>query len=298
TPGSHAQGCNVQTGPNGEVYVTFAIYDGWPGGEDAIGFAKSTDGGATWTKTRIYSAVDFGIRGYLKPPAPLEIRVSSFPSMAVDRSGGTNNGYIYITWPQRTVAPAGTDPDIVLIRSTDNGATWSTPVRVNDDALNNGKDQYYPWCTVDQSSGRLNVVFYDSRNTTNDSTGVFMATSVDGGLTFENFEVSDANFRPKPISGLAGGYQGDYIGIAATDNKAYPFWADDRTGNYQAWITEVTFGPSIDHTPLENTENLTGPYVVNAVISSVNPLVPSSIKLFWSRDGFTTSNEVLMTNTS
>ena len=116
--------------------------------------------------------------------------------------------------------------------------------------MNNGRDQYYPWCTVDQNTGQLNIVFYDNRNTTNDSTGVFMATSTDGGVTFENFQVSDQNFRPKPISGLAGGYQGDYIGIAAANNKAYPFWMDDRTGNYQAWITEVTFGPSIDHTPL------------------------------------------------
>ena len=86
-------------------------------------------------------------------------------------------------------------------------------------------------------------------------------------------------FRPKPISGLAGGYQGDYIGIAAANNKAYPFWMDDRTGNYQAWITEVTFGPSIDHTPLANTENLTGPYAVNAVISSVNPLSSRKYKI-------------------
>jgi len=296
SPGSHAQGCNVQTGPNGEVYVTFAIYDAsWTDGEDAIGFAKSTDGGTTWTKTRIYSAVNFGIRGNLKPTS---IRVSSFPSMSVDRSGGANNGNIYITWPQRNVAPAGSDPDIVVIRSTDNGTTWSTPVRVNNDALNNGKEQYYPWCTVDQTSGQLNLVWYDNRNTTSDSTGVFMARSVDGGLTFENFQVSDANFRPKSIAGLATGYQGDYIGIAAANNKAYPFWADDRTGNYQAWITEVTFGPSIDHTPLINTENLTGPYVVNAVISSVNPLVASSIKLYWGRGVGALTDSVVMTNTS
>ena len=33
--------------------------------------------------------------------------------MSVDRSGGANNGNIYITWPQINVAPAGTDPDIV-----------------------------------------------------------------------------------------------------------------------------------------------------------------------------------------
>jgi hypothetical protein len=293
-PGSHAQGCNVQTGPIGEVYVTFAIYDGWPGGEDAIGFAKSTDGGVTWTKTRIYSALNFGIRGNLKPTS---IRVSSFPSMSVDRSGGVNNGNIYITWPQRGVTPAGSDPDIVLIRSTNGGTTWSAPVRVNDDPINNGKEQYYPWCTVDQNTGQLNLVWYDNRNTTNDSTGVFMATSDDGGLTFDNFQVSDKNFRPKPISGLADGYQGDYIGIAAANNKAYPFWADDRTGNYQAWITEVTFGPSIDHTPLQKTENLTGPYAVNAVITSVNPLIPGSIKVYWGRGAGVLSDSLVMTNT-
>lgn len=282
------QGTNINTGPNGEVYVAWAVYDGSSvtGGEDAIGFAKSTDGGATWSASRVYGALtpngnfNFGIRGNLKPT---NIRVASFPSMTVDRSGGPYNGYIYITWPQRNVAPAGSDPDIVMIRSTDGGTTWSAPVRVNDDPMNNGKDQYYPWSTVDQSTGRLNIVFYDNRETTNDSSGVYMATSVDGGLTFENFRVSDANFRPKPISGLAGGYQGDYIGIAALNNRAYPYWADDRTGNYQGWIAEVVYGPAIIHTPLENTEDMAGPYVINANISSPAPMDPDKIKLIWGR---------------
>lgn len=287
--GSHNQGVNLTTGPNGEAYAAWAVYDNWVAGgygEDAIAFAKSTNGGTTWTSSRIYGALtpngsfNFGIRGNLKPSS---IRVSSFPSMAVDRTGGPNNGYIYIIWPQKTVAPAGTDPDIVLIRSTNGGTSWSAPVRVNNDPMNNGKDQYYPWCNVDQSTGRLNIVFYDSREVVNDSAGVYMATSIDGGLTFENFKVSDANFRPKAISGLAGGYQGDYIGIASLNNRAYPYWADDRTGNYQAWIAEVVYGPGIIHTPLENTENMVGPYVINANITSPSPLNPSKLKLVWKR---------------
>ena len=241
TLNSFNQGVNIQTGPNGEVYVTWAIYAGTDNLEDGIGFTKSMDGGATWSlPIYAYQAANFGIRGYLKST---QIRVASFPSMTVDRSGGSRNGYIYITWPQRGVSPAGSDPDVVMIRSTNGGTTWSTPVRVNYDALSNGKDQYYPWCAVDQSNGQLNIVFYDNRLTTSDSTGVWMASSNDGGLTFDNFNVSDANFKPKPISGLAGGYQGDYIGITAGNSKAYPFWADDRTGNYQAWITQVSFGP-------------------------------------------------------
>ena len=297
SPGSHAQGVNIATGPNGEVYATFAIYDNWGTGvygEDAIGFAKSTDGGDTWSKARIYSAPNFGIRGNLKST---NIRVSSFPSMAVDCSGGARNGYIYIVWPQRGVSPAGSDPDIVMIRSTNGGASWSSPIRVNNDALNNGKDQYYPWCTVDQSNGALHIVFYDNRNTTSDSSGVWMASSFDGGFTFDNFQVSDANFKPKPISGLASGYQGDYIGITASNGKVYPIWADDRTGNYQAWSTIVSFGPSIIHTPLTNTDNLNGPYVISATITSINLLLPSSIKVYWGRGVGVLSDSILMTNT-
>ena len=240
-PGSHAQGVNIQTGPNGEVYAAFVIYDNWPNTEDAIGFSKSTDGGVTWTSSRVYSAASFGIRGYLSSKD--DIRVSSFPSMTVDRSGGEYNGYIYITWPQIDVSPAGSDPDIVLIKSTNGGSTWSSPVRVNDDALNNGKDQYYPWCTVDQSTGQLSLVFYDSRDVPNSQAEVFMATSSDGGTSFENFKVSDQPHTPSPISGLADGYAGDYIGIAALNNTAYPYWADNRTGNYQGWMSIVTFGP-------------------------------------------------------
>ncbi|MDP2364913.1 MAG: hypothetical protein Q8M94_14235 [Ignavibacteria bacterium] len=44
----------------------------------------------------------------------------------------------------------------------------------------------------------------------------------------------DANFKPKPISGLAGNYQVDYIGLVAANNKAYPFCMDDGTGNFSA----------------------------------------------------------------
>jgi hypothetical protein len=283
----HNQGVNVQTGPNGEVYACWAIYDAnWTDGEDGIGFNVSTNGGATWgTAIRVYSVVNFGIRGYLKPT---QIRVSSFPSMAVDRSGGPNNGNIYITWPQRGVTPAGSDPDIVMVKSTNGGTTWSSPVRVNDDPINNGKDQYYPWMTVDQSTGQLVFVFYDSRETTNDSSGVWGARSLDGGSTFENFRISDENFKPKPIGGLAGGYQGDYIGIAALDDIAYPYWMDDRTGNYQGWMSVVSFGPPCPIDPPSNPTPANGTVDVSinlAQLSWDNGAGASQMELWFGEAG-------------
>lgn len=283
--GSHDQGINLATGPNGEVYAIWAVYDNWGAGvygEDAIGFNKSTDGGVTWPAARkIYTGTNFGIRGNLANKG--NIRVSSFPSMAVDRTSGANSGYLYAVWPQKGVAPAGSDPDIVFTRSTDGGTTWAAPTRVNDDPINNGKDQYYPWMTVDQATGALYVIFYDSRDVPNDSANVYLARSTNGGVTFENIKVSDRAFKPKTISGLASGYQGDYIGVAAHKNTVYPTWADDRTGNYQIWMSTVTFGPAATHTALTNTENLTGPYVVNVGITSGTPLNPNGLKVYWGR---------------
>ncbi len=299
--GSHNQGVNLATGPNGEVYATWAVYDQWASGsygEDAIAYNVSTNGGVTWgTPKKIYTAPNFGIRGNLTSKA--NIRVSSFPVMAVDRSGGARNGWIYVTWPQKGVAPAGSDPDIVCIHSSDGGATWSAPVRVNDDPLNNGKDQYYSWATVDQATGHLYVIFYDSRATANDSAKVTLARSIDGGMTFENINIHDSKFKPVAISGLAGGYQGDYIGVAAMNNTVYGYWADNRTGNYQAWIAKVTFGPNIIHQPLPNTENLNGPYTVGAKILSALPLKLSTVKVYYGRTGVEAiTDSILMTPVS
>ena len=46
--GSHNQGVNITTGPDGEVYAVWAVYDDFPTDETAIGMARSLDGGATW----------------------------------------------------------------------------------------------------------------------------------------------------------------------------------------------------------------------------------------------------------
>ena len=257
--GHYAQGVNGAIAPNGDAYITWqSPVSASPYTGDFIGFAKSTDGGATWSyNNNIYDCN--GIRGTLTNKA--SIRVNDFPWMGVDRSGGPRNGWIYIATAEKNLAPAGSDPDIILHRSTDGGTTWSAGVRVNQDPLNNGKDQYMPALHVDNFGG-VNIVYYDSRNTANDSAEVYVSRSVDGGFTFTDILVSDHRFKPKPIAGLAGGYQGDYIGITSQGSNLWPYWADDFSGKYQAWITKVTLA---DY-PL-NPYNLISP-VENVVLTS------------------------------
>ncbi|MEO6696246.1 MAG: T9SS type A sorting domain-containing protein [Ignavibacteria bacterium] len=237
SPGHHHQGCDVRVGPNGEVYVIWAncTTNGQNSTEDSLGFAKSTDGGVSWAVTRNNASNMNGIR-----TANLfnGIRAPGFPRIDVDRSGGPRNGWIYVSTSEKTVAPATDASDALLHRSTDGGTTW-TSVRVNQDTPGNGKLQYFSAVRVDEAGG-VNVVYYDTRNTpTNDSAEVYVSRSLDGGTTWTDLLVSDHKFKPKPISGLAGGYQGDYIGITSGNGKIWPYWADDITGLYQAWITPV-----------------------------------------------------------
>ena len=293
--GHFSQGVNLHTGPNGEVYFvccTGISSNPWTG--DYVGFGKSVNGGANWTVNE--SKIDMnGIRGSLKTTG---IRCNDFPWMAVDKTGGTYNGYIYVVWNQKNLAPAGSDPDICFSKSMDGGNTFSAPIRINDDPINNGRDQWQPNICVDQYGG-INIIFYDSRNgSINDTTETYIARSMDGGSTFTNILVSDHRFAPKPISGLAGGYQGDYIGIAALADRVYPFWADDYTGIYQVWTASIELGPAIKHTALSNTELTTGTRAVNAVITPLqgHPIDPTKTKLVYGKGSIYTDS-LLMTNT-
>lgn len=195
-------------------------------------------GGATWQVTE--NAFDMnGIAGTL--PQKGNIRVNGLPRIAVDNSHGPRRGWIYIVTNEQNLPPAGSDPDIILHRSTDGGQTWSPGIRVNQDPLNNGKIQYFPAIHVDDGGG-VNVLFYDDRTTTGDSTGVFIARSIDGGDTWVEVEISDHHFKPVPIGGLGQGYQGDNIGLTSVGNILWPVWMDNSTGVYQVWTapTEIS----------------------------------------------------------
>ncbi|MCF8368843.1 MAG: PKD domain-containing protein [Bacteroidales bacterium] len=222
--GSHNQGVNVQCGPNGEVYVVWTVYDSWPSDENALGFTKSVNGGASFqTATRILS----NIKGIRNTGVPQNMRVNSFPSMAVDISGGPNDGNIYIVWtnvgtPGVNSGTAG----VYMISSSNGGSTWSTPVKVNQGT----GTAYLPWITCDPETGTLAVIFYDNRNTASASCEAWVSYSIDAGATWTDFRVSDVAFTPGPISGLASGYFGDYLAITSRNGMVYPCWADNRDG--------------------------------------------------------------------
>lgn len=242
TPAGHnAQGHDVVVGVNGEVYVFWSAgITASPFTEDFYGFAKSTNGGLNFTATE--NAFDANgsrsasFNGW-------GIRTNAFPRVDIDKSSGPRRGTIYVATSQINLAPAGTDADIILRKSSDGGATWSAGIRVNQDASNNGKVQFFPCVKVDEAGG-VNIIYYDNRDfpSVNDSCTVYLSRSLDGGTTWTDTKIADHNFKPKNLPGV--NTMGDYIGVTAGNGKVYAAWMDDKNGSastlFQTWVGSVT----------------------------------------------------------
>lgn len=198
------EGAVPSVGPDGQVYLSWA-------GPLGIMFDKSTDGGQTFGKdifvTDQPGGWDFNVSGIY--------RGNGLPVTICDTSHSAYRGNIYILWSDQRNGLDNTD--VFITKSADEGETWSVPLRVNDD--NSGRHQFFPWITIDQTTGILYVVFYDRRNTTGDATDVYLAKSEDGGDSFQNFRISESPFTPN-----ASKFFGDYINIAVYDRHVYPIW--------------------------------------------------------------------------
>src|SRR5262249_52668815 len=134
------------------------------------------------------------------------------------------------------------DTDVYVRYSDDNGATWSDGVRVNDDHTANS--QFMPKISLDQTTGNLAIVWYDSRadlgvggsgdtdGLPNDDAQFWGAFSTDAGASFtRNFQIS-AGTSNSHASGNGIDY-GDYDGLSFVDGVAHPAWSDNSnsTGN-------------------------------------------------------------------
>jgi hypothetical protein len=103
-------------------------------------------------------------------------------NIATDHSLTSTNGNVYVLG---SVDPAGADPlDVYLIRSEDSGDTWSSPIRVNNDATDDGSSQWFGTMSV-APNGRIDTIWNDTRNSADNSLSeLFYAYSLDAGDTW------------------------------------------------------------------------------------------------------------------
>jgi hypothetical protein len=138
--------------------------------------------------------------------------------------------------------------DVVLVRSSDGGATWSGKVRVND--CPPGDDDTFPEVVVDEL-GQVHVAWYCKREEVDGcgtETHTYLAVSSDGGETFRPSLRVSANASPWECSG-GGPNLGDHLGLAAGGGRVHVAWTEvecpDSVDIYTARVEDVATGVAI-----------------------------------------------------
>jgi hypothetical protein len=137
-----------------------------------IGFAYSDDNGASWSPPRGTTLLPFREMDQVLG----NDRINTSPSLAVAR-----NGDVYLVYANNNRLDGA---DVVFQRSTDQGNTFSAPIRVNA-SPGHDRAQWFPWVTTDEPSGRVYVYYYDQGvATSGDLSEVSVTWSDDRGHTW------------------------------------------------------------------------------------------------------------------
>ncbi len=190
-----------------------------------VAFVKSTDGGNTWTKPRIINNLRTVFVS--DPNTGASIRTGDIiPEPTIDPASGK----LYVVW-QDSRFNGGHYDEVALSSSSDGGATWTTPVRVNTAT---GRPAFTPMVSVG-SGGTVGVTYYDFRNlkpgdTTTLSTDYWFISSINGGATFGNETHLAGPFDMLTAPNAGGFFVGDYEGLAAIGTTFRPFFVQ-TTGN-------------------------------------------------------------------
>ena len=218
---------SLAVGPDGTLYVA------WLDGKPSLLIDRSTDGGVTFGPDKTISSLTTSAWTFING----DIAIYPYPTLDADITDGPYRGYLYVAYVDHN----GSDMDIFFRRSTDGGDTWGEELRLNDDQVGNGCDQFHPWLTVD-NYGTINVVFYDRRNDpSNLLMDVYFTQSRDGGESFlPNQRITTVSSDPgagQPKAGLLG----EYVGVTAQDGRVHPVWTDTRNGNQDVYTARVGY---------------------------------------------------------
>src|SRR5437879_5352211 len=195
----------VDIGPNGEVYVI-----GWDGSQFWLSRSLNVTNAAATPSFDLTVPVNLGGEQSFGGINPAGLLGQAW--VVVDRSTNQTRGNVYALC---STTGSSNTCDVMFARSSNRGATWSAPVRINDLGSNS-----YHWfgAIAVAPNGRIDVCWYDTRsNPNNQYSELYYSSSMDGGLTWTpNRAVSapfDASLGYPQQSKI-----GDYIGVVALND--------------------------------------------------------------------------------
>jgi hypothetical protein len=197
---------------DGTVFETFQRR--FSDGPVDILLAKSTDGGKTFTVSKIDTEIQVGVQ---YDPAKLVVDPRS--------------GAVYTAWSDSRTGRQ----QIFFQKSMDKGATWAEKAALLAPDPTAAGSSRSPSISV-APSGRIDVVYYHTSPTAPESDDVFWSYSTDGGENFVARQVDEKAVNRKiGYSGPAGslGQLGNHYPptVASLDTAAYVVWSDTSDAN-------------------------------------------------------------------
>jgi hypothetical protein len=212
---AHGLGGQPLVQPGGAVIVPFLANSG------VIQSFSSTNGGASWGNlVQVASVSDHAVAGNLRSDA--------LPSAQEDAAGN-----IYVIWQDCRFRANCTSNDLVMSTSA-NGATWSSPARIPIDAVTSTADHFIPGLGIDPATAGstahlgLSYYYYPQATCTAATCALYAGfiSSADGGSTWS---AATPVAGPMALSWLpstdSGQMVADYIATSFAGGNAYGFFA-------------------------------------------------------------------------
>jgi hypothetical protein len=214
------EGATTTTTPDGSIIIAWAAFG-------KIFTDRSEDGGITFGKDQ---AVTEQINGWDMDIKHI-YRSNGMPFLASDLcSTSPVKGRIYLCWADERQG----DADVWLMYSDTKGQSWSKPIRVNQDSTGNGKSQFMPHLCVDQSTGKVYIIYYDNRHSREAFLDTYVAVSSDGGVSFQEIRLTNSF----PAAGKRV-FFGDYITVSAAKGIVRAAWTATGENGPEARVASV-----------------------------------------------------------
>jgi hypothetical protein len=242
-------GADIRTNSAGDVFAF------WPDtGSGKLFVAKSTDGGAHFGPPVAISAPGAGnttfARFQFAVPAAADRQPGIYLSCGAYRD--TSRNLVHAIWADLNgqagcTSGGGPGTDITSActtriwysRSTNGGANWDAAKMLNNQSAKS--DQFHPHLAVDETTGDIAVVYYDTINDVGrHQTDVFLQTSSDDGVNWRPPIRLTSARTDETVAGADNGSSaflhdqyGDYIGLSGNAGRFFPSWTDRRSGAHE-----------------------------------------------------------------
>jgi hypothetical protein len=240
--GGTGLGADVKSNASGQVFGFW--HDT---GSRKIFTVRSTNGGASYTKPSTVATTFAGEA--VSIPAQARRTVLIYVTAGAFQSG--KKSFAYAAWTDLTGAPGCRTPfdnprtsldsscksRIWFSRSTNGGVKWAKPRMLNDGPARN--DQFHPWLVVDEATGALGIIYYDTVGEQRTAVNVWYQSSFDQGVRWSAPLKLTSAPSDATTDGSSGFQFGDYNGLSGIAGTFLPSWTDRRVFFDEIWTVEI-----------------------------------------------------------